>query len=72
MTFPWEGQSLPEAIARQLTAAASGAAVGYVLHPVLTNPTAAAVAELPGLAADGHTSLKLFMMMPSSSPESTR
>ena len=64
MTFPWEGQSLSEAIARDLAAAASGAAVDYVLHPVLTSPTAAAIAEVPILAADGHTSLKLFMMMP--------
>jgi dihydropyrimidinase len=64
MTFPWEGQSLSEAIARDLAAAASDAAVDYVLHPVLTSPTAAAVAELPSLAAEGHTSLKLFMMMP--------
>ena len=63
MTFPWEGQSLSEAVARDLTAAASGAAVDYVLHPVLTSPTDAAVAELPGLAAEGHTSVKLFMMM---------
>jgi dihydropyrimidinase len=64
MTFPWEGQSLPEAVARDLAAAASGAAVDYVLHPVLTSPTPEALASLPGLAAEGHTSLKLFMMMP--------
>jgi len=64
MTFPWEGQSLSEAIARDLAAAASGAAVDYILHPVLSSLTAATVAELPGLAADGHTSVKLFMMMP--------
>jgi len=64
MTFPWDGQSLPEAIARDLAAAASGAAVDYVLHPVLTSPEAASVAELPGLAADGHTTVKLFMTMP--------
>ena len=64
MTFPWEGQSLSDAIARDLAAAASGAAVDYVLHPVLLSPTPESLAELPGLAADGHTSLKLFMMMP--------
>ena len=64
MTFPWDGQSLREAVARDLAAAAGGAAVDYVLHPVLTSPTADAVAELPGLAATGHASVKLFMMMP--------
>jgi len=64
MTFPWNGQSLAEAAARDLAAAASSASVDYVLHPVLTSPTADAVAELPGLAAEGHASVKLFMMMP--------
>jgi dihydropyrimidinase len=34
------------------------------LHPVLVSPTPEALAELPRLAAEGHTSLKLFMMMP--------
>ena len=62
MTFPWEG-SLSEAIARDLAAAAAGASVDYVLHPVLVSPDPESLAELPGLAAAGHTSLKLFMMM---------
>ncbi|HUB38168.1 MAG TPA: amidohydrolase family protein [Streptosporangiaceae bacterium] len=64
MTFPWDGQSLRQAVARDLAAAAGGAAVDYVLHPVLASPAAESVAELPGLAADGHTSVKLFMTMP--------
>jgi dihydropyrimidinase len=64
MTFPWAGQTLSDAISRDLGAAAGTAAVDYVLHPVLVSPTPEALAELPGLAADGHTSLKLFMMMP--------
>ena len=63
MTFPWAGQSLREALDRDLAAAAD-AAVDYVLHPVLSDPSPAAVAEVPGLAADGHTSLKLFMVDP--------
>jgi dihydropyrimidinase len=64
MTFPWAGQSLREALDRDRAAAAASAAVDYVLHPVLTSPSAAALAELPGLAADGHTSLKIFMVDP--------
>jgi len=64
MTFPWEGQSLADAIARDLAAAQSAAVVDYVLHPVMLSPTPEALAELPGLAAAGHRSLKLFMMMP--------
>lgn len=64
MTFPWEGQSLSDALARDRAAAAAGSAVDYVLHPVLTSPTAEALAEIPALAAQGHTSLKLFMVAP--------
>lgn len=64
MTFPWAGQSLREALDRDLRAAATSAAVDYVLHPVLDRPSPAALAELPGLAADGHTSLKIFMVDP--------
>jgi dihydropyrimidinase len=64
MTFPWDGQSLSDAIARDLAAAQRTASVDYVLHPVLLNPTPESVAEVPKLAADGHVSLKLFMVMP--------
>jgi dihydropyrimidinase len=64
MTFPWAGQSLHQAIARDLAAADHDAAVDFVLHPVLRNPSRESLAELPGLAAAGHTTLKLFMTMP--------
>lgn len=64
MTFPREGESLRQALDRDLAAAADGAAVDYVLHAVLTDPSAEAIAELPVLAARGHQSLKLFMMFP--------
>ncbi len=64
MTTPWPGQSLGDALARDLAAAAAGAAVDYVLHPVLTDPSPEAVAELVPLAAAGHTSVKLFMVDP--------
>ena len=61
MTFPGEGQSLRQALARDLEAASGAAAVDYVLHPVLDRPSPEALAELPLLAAAGHTSLKVFM-----------
>ena len=61
MTFPREGQSLRQALARDLEAASGAAAVDYVLHPVLDRPSPEALAELPLLAAAGHTSLKVFM-----------
>ena len=64
MTFAREGESLRQALARDLAAAAGSAAVDYVLHAVLTEPSPGALAELPELAADGYQSLKLFMMFP--------
>jgi dihydropyrimidinase len=64
MTFPGYGQSLRQALDRDLSAARAGAAVDYVLHPVMGDPSPEALAELPQLASDGHTSLKLFMTFP--------
>src|SRR5215469_8895745 len=61
MTFPGTGQSLRQALARDLEAASGTAAVDYVLHPVLSSPSPEALAELPLLAEAGHTSLKVFM-----------
>jgi dihydropyrimidinase len=61
MTFPGDGQSLRQALARDLEAASGTAAVDYVLHPVLDRPSPEALAELPLLAEAGHTSLKVFM-----------
>src|SRR5215471_6407056 len=62
MTFPADGESLHDALDRDLGAARGLAAVDYVLHPVLTSPVSEALAELPMLAAAGHLSLKLFMV----------
>jgi len=62
MTFGAEGQSLQQALARDLAAAAATAAVDYVLHPVMYAPSPEALAELPALAAQGHMTLKLFMI----------
>jgi dihydropyrimidinase len=62
MTFPVKGDSLIQAIERDLASARDLASVDYVLHPVLAEPTPQALAELPGLAEAGHASLKLFMV----------
>jgi dihydropyrimidinase len=61
MTFPADGESMAQALDRDLAAARAGASVDYLLHPVLTHPSPAALAELPVLAAAGHASVKLFM-----------
>ncbi len=61
MTFPREGQSLRQALAHDLSAAKDTAATDYVLHSVMISPSPEALAELPLLVSEGHTSLKLFM-----------
>ena len=62
MTFPAAGDSLTGSLDRDLRAAREQARVDYLLHPVLAEPAPAALAELPGLARAGHTSVKLFMV----------
>ena len=62
MTFPVAGDSLTGSLDRDLRAAREQARVDYLLHPVLAEPAPAALAELPGLARAGHTSVKLFMV----------
>ena len=64
MTFQRDGESLRQALDRDLAAAGERAAVDYVLHYVLTDASPGALAELPVLASGGHRSLKLFMMSP--------
>jgi dihydropyrimidinase len=61
MTFPGPGQSLQQAVERDL-GAAKASAVDFVLHPVLDQAGDQTPAEIAALAAAGHTSLKLFMV----------
>ena len=62
MTYQLPGDTLRAALSRDLAVARADAAVDYILHPVLTNPSPDAVGEIPGLAAEGHTSLKIFLL----------
>lgn len=65
MTFQRDGETLRQSLDRDLQAAGRDAAIDYILHPVLTNPTPESLAEIPALAAEGHTSLKIFLVMDS-------
>ncbi len=64
MTFALPGESMTAAIAREMAGASPEAAVDWFLHPVLTGLGEGAAAEIAGLAADGHTSVKLFLSDP--------
>lgn len=62
MTFTGPGEPMHKALARDLALAQASATIDYVLHPVLFDPTPEAIAELPELAAAGHTTVKIFMV----------
>jgi len=60
MTFPWLGQTLLDAIERDAADATRNSVVDVILHAVLTDPETQPLADIPQLAARGHTSLKMF------------
>lgn len=64
MTFALPGESMTAAIARDMAGAAAEAAVDWFLHPVLTPLGDHTVREIAGLAAAGHTSVKVFLSDP--------
>jgi dihydropyrimidinase len=65
MTFPMPGESMSAAIGRDMAGASAEAAADWFLHPVLTGDLGdARAAEIAGLAADGHASLKVFLTDP--------
>jgi dihydropyrimidinase len=64
MTFALPGESMTQAVARDMAGARAEAAVDWFLHPVLTGLGDAELAEVAALAADGHTSIKVFLSNP--------
>src|SRR5690348_4520057 len=64
MTFALPGETMTEAIAREAAGASAEAAVDWFLHPVLTGLGDGTPAEIADLAADGHTSVKVFLSDP--------
>jgi dihydropyrimidinase len=69
MTFPMPGESMTAAVAREMTGAAAEAAADWFLHPVLGELTETTEAEIAALAADGHTTIKVFLSDPNSTAE---
>jgi dihydropyrimidinase len=64
MTFALPGESMTEAVTRDMAAARAEAAVDWFLHPVLTGLGGAELREVAALAAEGHTSIKVFLSNP--------
>jgi len=63
ITFPRPGERLPALLSRVAAEAAADSVVDFVLHPVVSDPDEQAVDDVAVLAADGHTSLKIFMSL---------
>jgi dihydropyrimidinase len=62
MTHQRRGETLHAALARDRAIAERDAVVDFILHPVVNEPTDRTVAEIPILAAAGHTSIKIFLL----------
>lgn len=63
IAFARPDEPLPDAMRRIAAGAEELSVVDFMLHPVLLDPGAERVAEIPALAAAGFTSLKVFMHM---------
>lgn len=55
------GLDLEEVVADYEARAARGAMIDYAFHMIVADPTERALAQLPGLIARGHSSIKAFM-----------
>ncbi|HRP99194.1 MAG TPA: amidohydrolase family protein [Terrimesophilobacter sp.] len=70
MSYPRIGESLTEMMKRAVADASAHALTDFIIHPIVVNPDDRVRAELRALAADGHTSLKFFMIRDSFDPQS--
>jgi dihydropyrimidinase len=64
MTFPLDGETMTQAVTREMAEVATEAAADWFLHPVLAGLGDGTPAEIAALTADGHTSLKVFLSNP--------
>jgi dihydropyrimidinase len=64
MTFALDGETMTDAVAREMAEAAAEAAVDWFLHPVLVGLGEGTAAEIAALVAEGHASLKVFLSNP--------
>jgi dihydropyrimidinase len=63
ITFPRPGELLLPLLERTAQVASRDSIVDFVLHPVMLDPAPEALQEIPQLAAEGHTSIKIFMII---------
>lgn len=61
MVFPHPGETMLEAVRREMGMVERMAVVDVFLHPVLTDPKTQPLSDIPVLAEMGHRTLKYFM-----------
>jgi dihydropyrimidinase len=61
ITFPRAGELPISLLERTAQVAARDSIVDFILHPVILDPSKEMLAEIPQLAAQGRTSIKIFM-----------
>jgi dihydropyrimidinase len=61
ITFPFPGTTMAAAIERDDGVAGTTALADYFFHPVVRDPTDDNLAEINGLVAAGHSSIKVFL-----------
>ena len=61
MVFPHPGETMLQAVEREMLDVARMAVIDVFLHPVLTDPPTQPLSDIPMLAEMGHKTLKYFM-----------
>lgn len=64
MTVPAEDETVEDALRRDVERIGAEAIVDVMLHPVIRDPTALDEPKIRDLVAAGHTSIKVFMVLP--------
>ena len=63
ISFPRVGEGLWSLVERSAADAARQSVIDFCIHPVLLEPTPENLAQIPELAAAGHSSIKIFMIL---------
>jgi dihydropyrimidinase len=61
IAFPTAGATMADAVARDGSEAAERSLADFFLHPVLMDPDEENLGQIDDLAAEGHTSIKVFL-----------
>ncbi len=61
MSFPRKGETMSQGLDRDIEDSNNNSLTDFFHHPVLLDPDAAALDEIPDLAAAGHPSIKIFL-----------